>query len=125
MSKRKTLIRKLDKVFSQYIRERDTDVNGFGKCCTSGKVIHKTKGHAGHFISRRFMCTRWDEQNVHLQSAYANTFLAGQQYEYSKFINKKYGDHKADELLEKSRGTCKFTLEELQEMYEKYKKKLK
>ncbi len=71
------------------------------------------------------MCTRWDEQNVHLQSAYANTFLAGQQYEYSKFINKKYGDHKADELLEKSRGTCKFTLEELQEMYEKYKKKLK
>tara|TARA_B100001094_G_C17890200_1_gene651316 strand:+ start:28 stop:420 length:393 start_codon:yes stop_codon:yes gene_type:complete len=119
--KRKTLVRKLDKIFSQYIRERDTNSRGYGKCCTSGKTIHKSNGHAGHFISRRFMCTRWDEENVHLQSAYDNTFLAGRQYEYALFINKKYHADKATELLIKSRETCKFSIDELQDMIENYK----
>ena len=119
--KRKTLVRKLDRIFSEYIRERDTDNRGYGKCCTSGKTIHKSKGHAGHFISRRFMCTRWDAENVHLQSAYDNTFLAGRQYEYALFLNNKYHTDKASELLLKSRETCKFSTDELQEMIEHYK----
>jgi len=119
--KRKTLVRKLDQIFSQYIRERDTNSKGFGQCCTSGKTIHKTKGHAGHFISRRFMCTRWDPENVHLQSAYDNTFLEGRQYEYALFLNKKYHTDKASELLLKSRETCKFNVEDLQEMIEHFK----
>ena len=46
---RKTLIKKLDKVFSEYIRKRDTDKNGYGLCCTCAKRLHYKEGHAGHF----------------------------------------------------------------------------
>ena len=69
---RKTLIRKLDKLFSEYMRKRDTDVNGYGLCCTCAKRIHYKEGHCGHFMSRRHYATRWDPENVNLQSVFYN-----------------------------------------------------
>ena len=50
---RKNLIKKLDNVFSQYIRRRFA-VNGVTKCVTCGKEDFWKGGEmqAGHFISR-------------------------------------------------------------------------
>ena len=118
---RKTMIRKIDKICSAYIRQRDTNKAGYGKCCTCDKILHISKGHAGHFMSRRFMATRYDPQNIHLQCPYCNTFLGGRAYEYSKFIDNKYGKNTADYLLERSRNTVKYSVSDLQEIYQKFK----
>ena len=69
---RKTWIKKLDKIFSEYIRKRDSDANGFGKCCTCNKKLHYKDAHAGHFMSRRHYATRWDPENVAMQCSYCN-----------------------------------------------------
>ena len=43
---------KLWKWFSIYIRLRDSDENGYGKCFTCGKIIFWKKGDCGHGIGR-------------------------------------------------------------------------
>jgi len=115
---RKTLIKKLDKVFSEYIRKRDTDANGYGLCCTCAKRIHYKEGHAGHFMSRRHYATRWDEENVALQCVSCNSFNQGEQYKFALFLNDKYKIDKATELLIKSKELSKYSITDLQEKYE-------
>jgi len=118
---RKTLIKKLDRVFSEYIRKRDTDSKGYGLCCTCAKRIHYKEGHAGHFMSRRHYSTRWDEENVNLQCSGCNTFRGGEQYKFALFLNDKYKTDKATELLIKSRESAKYSIIDLQEKYEFFK----
>ncbi len=87
-----TLIKKLDKVFSQFIRLRDTDENGNGNCCTCSKNIHYKEGEAGHFRGRGRYSTRWEECNVNMQCHYCNNKLwgGGKQFEHSIYIDNKY-----------------------------------
>ena len=61
---RSKIVKKLDAIFSQYIRLKDADHKGDVTCFTCGKVSHYKKGiQNGHFQSRRFMSTRYDEKN--------------------------------------------------------------
>ena len=121
---RKSAIKKLDRIFSLYIRQRDADKRGVCTCCTCGNKLPIKQIHCGHFMSRRHMATRWDEDNCHSQCAKCNTFNQGEQYKYALFINKKFDTDKASELLVKSRQTVKLSLEDLLEKIEFYKKKL-
>ena len=57
--KRSAMVKKLDAIFSQYIRLRATDHRGMGECHTCGAVRHWTEVDAGHFMSRACMSTRW------------------------------------------------------------------
>ena len=116
---------KLDKVFSQFIRLRDSDENGFGECCTCSKRIHWKEAHCGHFISRRHLGTRWSERNTALQCAYCNLFCQGQQYFFSVSIDKRYGKGTVEQLIKASKETIKFTQGEFEELIDLYKKKVK
>jgi len=97
---------KLDKIFSKYIRLRDSN-GGIGQCCTCGKKLHWKEAHCGHFISRRHLATRWD------------------QYFFSLFIEKKYGKGTVDEIIQKSKQTIKITKSEYETLIEFYKTKVK
>ena len=55
---------KLDRVFSWYVRLKDTDDAGNVSCITCGKVQHWLHVDAGHLISRKYMATRWLPVNV-------------------------------------------------------------
>ena len=121
--KRKTLINKLDRIFSEYIRKRDADKKGFVKCITSGKKYYYTEVDAGHFISRKEMSTRWNEENVYAQSRYDNRYRYGKQYEYSLALEKKKKGL-PKHLYKLSKETVKYSIEDLQELIDKYKKKL-
>jgi|SRR5210317_611021 5-methylcytosine-specific restriction endonuclease McrA len=120
---RSKLVKKLDVVFSKYIRLSNADSRGFCTCITCGKKGYWEKDiiDAGHFISRTAMATRWDPRNVKPQCRYCNRFKAGRQYEYSLYL----GDNLSQELLEKSREVTKFTTDELEEMITEYSSKLK
>ena len=58
---RTKLVKKLDTIFSQYIRKVNSD-NEISTCFTCGKQDHWKKLQNGHFQSRRHYSTRWDER---------------------------------------------------------------
>ena len=122
-AKRSTLVRKLDTIFSEYIRKKNADKKGYVKCITSGKKYHFTEVDAGHFISRKEMSTRWEEDNVWPQSRFDNRFRYGRQYVYSLALEKKK-QGLPKHLYKLSKKTVKYSLADLQEMIEKYKKLL-
>jgi hypothetical protein len=116
---RKTIITKLDNIFSQYIRLRYSK-NEISECVTCGKQDHWKKMQNGHFISRKHYATRWDEDNCQVQCSGCNVFRYGEQYLFSKYL----GVDLSEELLMKSRKIQKFTDNELLEMIELYTEKV-
>lgn len=124
MAKLSTLKNKLDKLFSEYIRLRDTDENGYGTCIDCGRSAPYDELDAGHFVGRRHLATRWDETNVHAQHRYCNRFLNGRQYEYGKAIDEKYGEGYADQLVQLSHTTFKANVQWLQYQIDIYKEKI-
>ena len=62
-----TLIRKLDEVFSMYIRLRDSQAFGHRafRCISCGQVKPFDQMDCGHFVGRTHMATRFDEDNCH------------------------------------------------------------
>lgn len=69
---RTKLIKKYDILFSQYIRKKaELERNLF--CFTCGKKLTYDTAVAMHFINRRFVSTRFDEDNVHIGCLKCNT----------------------------------------------------
>ena len=119
---RSKLVKKLDNIFSQYIRLSNSK-NGNCTWVTGGKVGDWKNGgmQAGHFMSRKHYSTRWDERNVKPQCVGCNMFKAGEQYKFSLYLGGKL----SEELLEESRKIRKFTSDELEEMVIHYTKEVK
>ena len=121
--KRSSLIKKLDTVFSIYIRRKNS-INDIAECVTCGKKSHWSKLQNGHWASRRHYSTRWDEQNCNVQCAGCNVFRAGEIYLYTKYLCSQYGENFPEELYIKSQKTVKFTESNLVEMIEYYNNKV-
>jgi hypothetical protein len=68
---------------------------------------------------------RFDELNVHLQCEACNTYLSGNLIEYGINLEKLIGADEFIILREKAYQTRKFTREELKEIINIYKNKLK
>jgi len=115
------LKKELDKWFSLYIRLKDATDEGMVQCFTSGRVYHYKSIHAGHFMSRKSLSTRWDETNVQPQSAADNLFGQGEQYKFGLALDAKYGEGTAEELQFKSRQIKKFTRVDYQDLISYYK----
>jgi hypothetical protein len=116
---RKTIITKLDSIFSQYIRLRYSK-NEIATCVTCGKSDNWKKMQNGHFVSRKHYATRWDEDNCQVQCSGCNVFRYGEQYLFSKYL----GADLSEELLMKSRKIQKFSDTELLDMIELYNEKV-
>jgi len=118
---RSKLVKKLDAVFSQYIRLKDS-VGGFATCFTCGKKDHWKKLQNGHFQSRKHYATRWDEQNCQVQCAGCNVFRYGEQFLFAKYLDERFYAGLSDELYIKAKQIVKFTNSEIEDMILKYKK---
>tara|TARA_Y100000004_G_scaffold8539_1_gene9484 strand:- start:1773 stop:2177 length:405 start_codon:yes stop_codon:yes gene_type:complete len=115
------LKKELDKWFSLYIRLRDANEYGMVQCFTSGRVYHYKQIHAGHFMSRKHLSTRWCEMNVQPQSPKDNLFGQGEQWQFGLKLDAKYGDGTAEELQHKAKQTVKFTRLDYKEEISYYK----
>ena len=115
----------LDKIFSMFIRLRDADEYGYCECCSCGKRVYWREIHAGHWIIRKYLSTRWDELNVHAQCCGCNTFGEGNSAGYAKFMLKKYGSEVMDDLLEKKQDHVVWRVDDYKELIEVYKAKVK
>lgn len=116
---------KLDKVFSLYIRQKYADDNGNVACYTCGNVKHWKEMQCGHFVSRRHLCTRFDLDNCRVQCVGCNVFNQGNTPVFAQKLLTDKGLKIIDELLEKSKGTCKFTRSDYEELIKYYQIKLK
>lgn len=123
---RQKLINKLDSIFSEFIRLRDSDHQGICKCITCGDFKHWTQMDAGHFVTRDNHATRWEEENVNAQCQHCNRFKGGKQYEHGLAIDKKHKQPGlANKLVIKSKSVCNWTDQELETMYKYYKAEVK
>jgi len=120
---RKILIDKLDRIFSKYIRLRDS-INGDNTCFTCGKIDKVNNLDAGHFMPRNRMATRWDERNVQPQCRMENRFHGGEQAVFGIAIDKKYGQGTSLELIAKSHTIKKYDVQELNDLINYYKNKV-
>ena len=112
------LKKKLDVVFSKYIRVRDRNI-----CFTCG--YKREKGmQCGHFVPRQYNSTRYSELNNHAQCYVCNMLYGGQPDIYALKLEKKYGEGTVKKLNALRRTTKQFTVNELEEMIKVYKLKV-
>jgi hypothetical protein len=120
---RRNLVKKLDTIFSEYIRRKHSDKNGIVKCYTCNKKAYwKGEGmQNGHFISRNSRILRWEENNCRPQCYACNCMRYGQNYIFAMNLNKEFGYDIASDLLRKSKQIVKLSNEDLISLINKYK----
>jgi len=83
-----TVIEDLDAVFSQYIRLRDSDENGY-ITCYCGKVVYWTEADNSHFMPRSHMNTRYSDENCNSSCRHCNQTLKGNLLVYGAWLETK------------------------------------
>jgi hypothetical protein len=115
VKRRGDYLREAQAAFNAYIRLRD-----YQDPCICCDRHHQGQYHAGHYISVGSRPNlRFDEMNVHKQSAPCNNHLSGNQAEYRKRLIKKIGE--AEVLrLESDHEPKHYTIDDLKEIKAKY-----
>jgi len=118
------LIKIADRWFSKFIRLRAATDNGYCTCITCGKVMFWKKGcHAGHFIVRQWVRTRWHPLNVYPQCCKCNLYLNGNYENYYSYMLNEIGQDGIDHLKKVSReAPNSLNREELEAIIELSKK---
>lgn len=119
-----TLKKKLDKIFSEFIRLRDSDERGMCKCVTCPTVLPWKQIHNGHWISRARLSVRFDERNCHAQCCGCNTFKNGEPQKYFVWMENEYGREVVGEMMALSNKTVKLTPAWYEEKILFYKEKV-
>ena len=120
MKSRKSIVKRLDIVFSLYIRLRQAD-NEMVECFTCGKISHFKRGmQCGHFMSRKHYATRWDAANCQVQCYACNVMRYGEQYKFGLKLEDLFGKGIAEDLLQKSRTTVKYSNDDLESLITYY-----
>ena len=124
MSKPK-LIKDLDVWFSRYIRLKYSDSRGYCRCISCGKVYFWKEIQNGHYMSRRYMSTRFSEDNCRPQGVECNIFNQGAIQMYRRALIKEIGEQRVDLIEVRARQENKnWSLFELKQLIEYYKKEV-
>lgn len=117
------LIDKLDRVFSLYIRLRDSKEFNFQafRCISCGQIKPFSQMDCGHFFSRRHMATRFSELNASGECRACNRFSADHLHGYEVNLKKKIGEQKFALLEAQAHSTKKWHPFELEQMIQYYK----
>ena len=108
-------------VFNKFIRLRDK-----GNVCISCQKKINGVEHASHFLSAGgHSIVRFHEDNVWTSCYKCNVMLSGNQVEYRKALIDKIGIERVEWLENNGSKEKKWTKDELKELMEKYKNKIK
>lgn len=124
ITKRRTksqLEKELDRVFSIFIRMRDSNEDGDAVCFTCGKADKWVNMDNGHYISRAHRSTRWNELNCHIQCKRCNIFMHGNYPSYALNLTRVFGAGVLEELSALKNITTRFTASDLEELIAKYR----
>jgi len=118
-------VKKLDTVFSRFLRMSYANDYGIVQCYTCGKIDDYKAMQCGHYISRQHMSLRWDETNCRVQCPGCNVFKHGNYTEYSYRLLKEIGRKGIDDLMKKKNEIKQWTIPQLEEMIEHYSNEIK
>ena len=117
------LIKRADKAFQEYIRERDRKAGH--ACISSGRPLDWSgnKVDAGHYRSKGAAShLRYDEDNCHAQTKHENRDKAGNAVEYRMHLIKRIGLERV-ERLESSNEAIKWSRDVLRQIIVIYRAK--
>ena len=106
------------------IRLKYSDSNGVCKCYTCGDSKSYKEQQCGHYISRRYLSTRFFEKNTKPQCVKCNIFQEGNKPKYTLHLIKEYGRGVLDELDQLSHIQVKYTRDKLSSMIDHYKREI-
>lgn len=120
------LKKKLDNVFSQYIRLRDMlpDTTVF-RCISCGLIKPITQADCGHYINRQHMSTRFSEINCNAQCRSCNRFDEGNMSGYRRGLVAKYGENRVLMLEAQKKDIRKYSAFEYTTLINHYKAEIK
>lgn len=120
---------KLDTQFSLFIRARDAMPSGYAPCISCGKIHFWRDLQCGHYMSRRYMSTRFDEDNCHAQCVACNMFNQGNIQGYRRGLLDKIGESRIDLVEIKAMNSIRkysdFEYKELAKYYKLRTEKLR
>lgn len=117
---RKTLKAKAWKMFSLYIRLKNSDKSGMSQCYTCDKIEHYSKLQCGHFIGGRSNAVLFNEEVVRSQCVHCNIFMRGNYQEYTVRMIDEVGRKKVDDLMRLKNVLVQIKISELKAILEKY-----
>lgn len=85
------LKKELDRVFSIYIRSKYPKV--CYTCGATGKTLQN-----GHFVSRSYLATRFEEDNCRPQCVGCNLFGGGKPLDFEEHLKKELGAKRVEEM---------------------------
>ena len=115
---------KLDRVFSEFIRLRDADDNGYIRCYCCGKVLHWKEAQNMHFIPRQHMNLRYSEANCHAGCVKCNYYNNGNIEAYTVRLKKDYGEDIVEKLLVSKMQSRKISALEYDVMIDYYQQRV-
>jgi hypothetical protein len=126
---RSDYIKEADAAFSAYIRYRDKDKSCI--CCglplaSSGNVPSIGGDYdCGHYISRRHLATRWNEENAAGQRKYCNRYQSGNQSGFRHGLIMRNGIVSVVAVEALAKKSVAVSAQDLKEIAIHYKLKLK
>lgn len=119
------LTKKLDKVFSAYIRLRDAMPSGYFKCISCGQIRPFEQADCGHFFSRKNMSVRFDEDDCHAECRGCNRFSSDHLIAYQANLIRKIGMQRFELLSAKAHQAKRWSDFELEAMIKHYTAEVK
>ena len=110
------LIKKTEKIFNEWIRERDKNLG----CISCGGNVD----HCGHYFPTNYSGVRFYEINCNGQCIKCNNYLSGNLIFYRRGLIQKYGNEMIEQLETYAIETRKkkWERDELNSIISKYKK---
>lgn len=119
------LMEDLDRVFSRYIRIKYAMPNGYCRCISCGRIHYWKEIQNGHYMSRRYLSTRWSEDNCRPQCVACNIFNQGNAQAYRVALVKEIGEQRVNLIEARARQeTCKYSQFEIETLITHYKKEV-
>lgn len=125
MGKTSELQEKLDRIFSEFIRLRDSDEKGFCGCISCTSVIFWRNVDCGHFKKRGNLSTRYDPKNCNAQCKTCNIERDGNEEGYKRGLIRKYGVKVISDLETKMRSFSFLKSSDYKEMIDYYRREVK
>lgn len=118
-SERSQLTGLADKYHSAYIRNRGSD-GTWNWCYTCGVQVPLDEIQNGHFISRRYVNTRWNDINCNPQCNECNVLKGGNLKVYEQKLRAQYGDDTINGLKRLALSGGLFKQSDIQAIIDEY-----
>jgi hypothetical protein len=112
-------------VFSEYVRRKYADKDGYATCYTSGVRAHWKELQCGHAIGGRHNAVLFDEEICRPQTVAENVFRRGNYPVFTTKLIKENGMEWWEKKLEGSSQVVKWTRLDLEEKVNFYTDKLR